>query len=67
MENLSKKVDSVRVECSKKLTESESTHSGHTKTLEDNYVQLVDTLNTKLQVQFFLNAVLCYHFFFRVK
>ena len=50
METLSKAVDSTRVDCSRKLAESETLHSDHTKSLEDNYLQLIDTLNTKLKV-----------------
>ena len=53
METLSKAVDSTRVDCSRKLAESETLHSDHTKSLEDNYLQLIDTLNTKLKVKKF--------------
>ena len=53
METLSKAVDSTRVDCSRKLAESETLHSDHTKSLEDNYLQLIDTLNTKLKVNKF--------------
>ena len=50
MESLSKEVDSVRLECSKKLTENEAAHTDHSKALESNYMQLIETLNTKLKV-----------------
>ena len=50
MEALSKAVDSARVENSRKLTESETVHSDHIKALEENYLQLIDTLNSKLKV-----------------
>ena len=51
METLSKAVDAARVECSRKLAESETVHSEHTKVLENNYMQLIDNLNAKLKVK----------------
>ena len=51
METLSKAVDAARVECSRKLAESETVHSEHTKVLENNYMQLIDNLNSKLKVK----------------
>jgi hypothetical protein len=50
METLSKAVDATRVESSRKLAESETAHSDHTKVLEENYLKLIDTLNNKLKV-----------------
>ena len=49
MEKLSRDVDETRLDGSKKLAEMESVHSAHTRTLEQNYLKLIDTMNDKIK------------------